>query len=296
MPEISVIIPFYNRIDWLIEAIDSVLCQSYSDYELVLVNDGSSDDISALKSFTDRENVRLISQKGEGPAQARNAGVRAAKGEYIAFLDSDDLFQPEKLAMQISFMKANPDALMTHTSYQRFEQKDNPQEIIHSGRFQAGFPDIYDGCPIATPTVMLRKDVLDRVGGFRAEVRIAEDVLLWACIAREGRIVGIDQALTLVRLHGSNAAIDYRAQITGESNIIRYGLARNDQIHWYKRRKLISIKYLNIAAYYLHYRDFTHAGKNSTAFVDLPSSPRLGFSISSNSARYRKWRQNGSNL
>jgi glycosyltransferase involved in cell wall biosynthesis len=275
MPEVSVIIPFYNRLDWVKEAIESVLNQTYPDYEVILVDDGSSEDTTSLDPFLKQDNISIYKQSNRGPAAARNLGIQRAKGIYIAFLDSDDLFISEKLAIQVQLMQEHPDVLLTHTSYQRIGLRGEALEVVHSGIFSGDvYPDIYNGCPIATPTVMVKKNVFEKIPGFNEDLRIAEDVLLWAEVSRLGPIIGIDKPLTQGRMHGQNSAMDYKAQIVGESNIIRYGLLNNRNIDWYQRRKILSIKYLNLTGYYYYYKDYKNVLRNIT--FSLFYHPRRG--------------------
>ncbi|MBN1536358.1 MAG: glycosyltransferase family 2 protein [Anaerolineales bacterium] len=263
MPVVSVIIPFCNRIAWLQEAIESVLSQTYTDYELILIDDGSSEDLSCLTKYLHLKNVFLHRQMNQGPAAARNFGIQQAKGSYIAFLDSDDQFTTDKLMKQVQLMDENTDVLLSHTSYQRVGSCASGQDVIHSGLFAGAlFPMIYNACPIATPTVMVRRRVFDQGLKFCQELRIAEDVLLWAEIARITFVLGIDEPLTLVRMHGQNSATDYRAQIIGEKNIIKYGLLQNKYIERQPRRKMISIKYFNIAAYHFHYGNYKETARS----------------------------------
>lgn len=275
MPTISVIIPFFNRVEWLTQAIESILRQSYQDYEIILVDDGSSEDLSTISKYLELLNVFIYRQNNKGPAAARNYGIKMAAGKYLAFLDSDDMFAPEKLEVQIKVMEENPEAVLSHTSYQRIEASGDPLDIVHSGTFCGFvFPQIYDGCPIATPTVMVKKKVFESVLGFNEKLRIAEDVLLWAEISRLGPILGVDQPFSLVRMHGQNSATDYKAQITGEANIIQYGLLHNSSINWYQRRRILSAKYLNLSGYFFYYRDYKNVLKN--LILSLYYYPRRG--------------------
>ena len=107
-PQISVIIPTFNRVRLVVQAIDSVLKQSFHDFEIVVIDDGSSDDTGAvIQQYTDPR-VRYIYQENTGLAGARNAGIRAARGQYVAFLDADDLFLPHNLDSHIAEIERHP--------------------------------------------------------------------------------------------------------------------------------------------------------------------------------------------
>src|SRR4030065_572228 len=107
MPRVSVVIPCYNNISYLRECLDSVLNQTLTDYEVILIDDGSTDGTSEIiQSYLPR--IKYLRQPNQGPAAARNAGIEAASGECIAFPEADDLWYPEKLEVQLKFMEANP--------------------------------------------------------------------------------------------------------------------------------------------------------------------------------------------
>lgn len=107
-PVVSVIIPTYNRADYIAQAIHSVLDQTYTNFEIIVVDDGSTDDTQhLLETFTD--NIRCLTTEKRGPAHARNVGMKSANGKYIAFLDSDDLYLPGKLELQVAFMESHPE-------------------------------------------------------------------------------------------------------------------------------------------------------------------------------------------
>jgi glycosyltransferase involved in cell wall biosynthesis len=253
MPVISVVIPFYNQLSWLKEAVESVINQTYPDFEILLVNDGSTDDVSIISPLLKSKKISYFYQSNRGPSAARNIGIQNSKGQYIAFLDSDDIFLLEKLFLQLKMFEEQPDAVLCHTSYQRIDEKGQPLEIIHSGLFTgAVYPFIYDGCPIAASTVMVRKKVFENCNVFNESIRIGEDILLWAEIANTGLVYGIDVPLTSVRMWGKNAATDHETQIIGDKNIIKYGILKAPHISWSRRRRFLSVKYQNLAYHYYH--------------------------------------------
>ena len=115
-PLVSVIIPFYNGVSWLEEAVESVFLQNYPNIEIIVVNDGSKEDVSQfLQKYGDR--IKYYYQENAGPGKARNNGLSHANGKYIALLDSDDLWTEGKLRYQINYMEENPHIMWSHTSY-----------------------------------------------------------------------------------------------------------------------------------------------------------------------------------
>ena len=210
---ISVIIPFHNRIDWTLEAVESVKKQTVGDVEIILVDDGSTETISV-------SGVRYLRQEHGGAARARNLGVSVAKGEWIAFLDSDDLFLTTKLARQLAFMQAGGFGL-SHTSYRRMGEDGNPGEVRNSGRLSGNlFPGLLTCCPIATPTVMGRAEI------FKAypfpELSIGEDVCLWITLASKYDFGGLDESLSLVRVGPGSASVNRKKSAKGLMNIASF--------------------------------------------------------------------------
>jgi glycosyltransferase involved in cell wall biosynthesis len=166
--------PVYNRIPWAVEALRSVLDQTYTDFEVVVVDDGSTEDPTPLM-MTDRR-VRYFRQENRGASAARNLGVSLARGRYVAFLDSDDLFAPDKLEKQVLAMEGSPHVAISHTSYILIDAEGETIDEVYSGRYSGKvYPGIYtDSHHIATPTVMVRSEALDRTLGFNEAVRCFE--------------------------------------------------------------------------------------------------------------------------
>jgi glycosyltransferase involved in cell wall biosynthesis len=219
---ISVIMPFYNRVPWTQEAVNSVLGQTHGHLELLLVDDGSTDDVETLRRAIQNEpRVCYLRQDNTGPARARNYGLTLAKGDYVAFLDSDDRFHPEKLARQLWFMVAQGLEL-SHTSYQCMDADGRPLDVRHSGRFSGQiFPEIIESCPIAPSTFMGRADIL-RKNPFPEAFQIGEDVCWLIRLAVSHPIGGLDEPLTDFRLGPETAADNYHKQVIGLTNILSY--------------------------------------------------------------------------
>jgi glycosyltransferase involved in cell wall biosynthesis len=217
--KVSVIIPFYNRVAWAIEAIRSVLEQTHQNLEVILIDDGSTDDLTPLVEFVGSDSrIKYFRQENSGPAKARNNGVERATGSYIAFLDADDLFYPTKLEVQLNFMQ-EAGLAFSHTSYHRMDLEGNVIGSISSGTLTGNvFPGIMASCPIAMPTVMARAEVLKR-NRFPEHFEIAEDVCLWITIASKYEIGGMDGVFSKVRVGPSTAALNKRKQAMGYINI-----------------------------------------------------------------------------
>lgn len=224
MPKVSVVLPFYNRISYTMESIRSVQNQTYPHWELLLIDDGSVEDSSPIQALADEEpRIRLFHQENQGVASARNYGIRQASGEYIAFLDSDDLWAKNKLEEQIAYMQAE-NCSFSHTSYQRIRADLSELEVVHSG-LQRGdiYPEVLSDCAITTSTVVMHRRVLaGRLDPFPSSFHIGEDVCLWIDIAAEYAVGGIDRPFTRFRVGNATAALDPQKQLTGLKNILSY--------------------------------------------------------------------------
>ena len=198
-PRVSVIIPTYNRSWCLSEAIDSVLSQTFQDMELIVVDDGSTDQTPALLSrYADR--LRVLRQTNRGVSAARNHGIQAAGGELIALLDSDDTWQPDKLARQVAFFDTHPDALICQTEeiWIRRGMRVNPK---HRHRKPSGW--IFEAslalCLVSPSAVMMRRELLQEMGGFDESLPACEDYDLWLRVSLRYPIHLIDAALVIKR-------------------------------------------------------------------------------------------------
>jgi len=223
MTKVSVIIPTHNRVSLVQRAISSVLAQTFTDYEIIVVDDGSIDDTGeVIKSRF--PGVRYFCAPHRGASAARNVGLSHAFGEYIAFLDSDDVWTPRKLAVQVAVMDDNWEVVLSHTSYVRIVDN-RESKTIHSGLFTG---NVYNRavirCPIALPTVMVRKSFLDV--GFNEDIRAGEDVVLWAHIALQYPILGINEPLAVISVNSHSHSQSATAQVEGVSNILKQAVLR----------------------------------------------------------------------
>jgi len=196
---ISIIIPTYNRDSLLKEAIHSVVEQSYKDWELIIVDDGSTDGTEGM--VPQHPQIRYIKQPHSGmPGQARNVGVSHAKSSLVAFLDSDDLWAPEKLERQLDFHKAHPQFLISHTreKWLRGDKVISQSKLRHKREGDI-FSDALDKCIIGPSTVMMDKGLYKAMGGFREDLEIAEDYEFWLRICDSCSIGYIDEPLITKR-------------------------------------------------------------------------------------------------
>jgi glycosyltransferase involved in cell wall biosynthesis len=234
----SVIVPFYNEVELARRAVDSVLDQIGARFEVILVDDGSTEDISPLQALSARDDrVRLLRQENAGPAAARNHGLLFAKGDYIAFLDADDVFLPHKISRQVSLMQRH-NALFSHTSYYvTYPGKHSDLGIWRSG-LQSGdcYPALVGSCGVATPTVMLHRSLIDEGFCFPVASKLGEDIAFWADVALRYLVLGIDEPLSIVEWSDSSAALSIEKQAEGLSGLITH--FRSHPIHSRNHRQI----------------------------------------------------------
>ncbi len=198
-PLVSVIIPTYNRRERVLEAIHSVLSQSYKSFELTVVDDGSEDGTrEALAGYGGRLNY--IFQENQGPSSARNRGIREAGGELISFLDSDDLWLGDKLRRQVALMEENPEARVCYTEevWIRNGRRVNPMKK-HAKLSGDIFERALELCIVSPSSAMLRRELLLEVGGFDEELPLCEDYDLWLRVASRHPFHLLPEALIVKR-------------------------------------------------------------------------------------------------
>jgi len=198
-PQVSVIIPTFNR-GWILkEAIDSVLTQDYKDFELIVVDDGSTDNTSEILASYGND-IRVLFQENKGVSAARNRGVAEASGQFIAFLDSDDLWLPQKLSTQLEFFNQTPDALICQTEevWIRNRRRVNPKKR-HKKPSGMIFEPSLELCLVSPSAVMIRRVLFDRVGEFDVTLPACEDYDLWLRISCRFPVHLIDTPLIIKR-------------------------------------------------------------------------------------------------
>ena len=199
-PLVSVIIPTFNRALMVIEAVESVLAQKFDDFEIIVVDDGSKDDTqNRLLAYKNR--ITFLSQKNKGVSAARNTGVKNAKGEFIAFLDSDDLWLPDKLSVQTDFfINQNRGALICQTEevWIRKGLRVNPCRK-HQKRDGFIFSESLHLCLVSPSAVMLKRSFFEKTGGFDENLPACEDYDLWLRVSCRYPIFLIDTPLIVKR-------------------------------------------------------------------------------------------------
>lgn len=202
MPLVTVVIPTFNRRHLIEEALDSVFAQSFTDYEVVLVDDGSTDGTETLVKKKYGERLRYIRQENQGISGARNTGIANASGKYVAFLDSDDKWLPQKLARQVAYMEAHPEIGLLSTKLARYELGDKSEVEICPVDFPKDFQMLLTGNNnVPTTTTMVRKECFEKSGIFDRSLPVAEDWDLWLRIAEHYGLACVDEVLAEHRDH-----------------------------------------------------------------------------------------------
>ena len=198
MAQVSVIIPTYNRARKVARAVASVLYQTYTDYELLVVDDGSRDHTAETLSLFPPWVIRLVHQENRGVSAARNTGIKASRAPLIAFLDSDDYWLPEKLAVQVSFFQAHPKAMACQTQeiWIRKGLRVNPRKkhLKPSGNV---FAPSLKLCLVSPSATMVRRSLLDEVDLFDEALPVCEDYDLWLRVSCKYPIHLIDKDLVI---------------------------------------------------------------------------------------------------
>ena len=215
---VSVIVPAYNRSRMLKEAADSVLNQDYPQFELIVVDDGSTDDTPELLAAYG-EKITIIREPNRGVSAARNRGIAAAKGELIAFLDSDDLWLPGKLAKQAAFFHARPEALICQTEeiWIRRGKRVNPKNRHRKLSGMIFEPSLHL-CLVSPSAVMMRRSLFEKVGLFDETLPACEDYDLWLRVSCRYPVFLIDTPLIVKR--GGHAD-----QLSAAPGLDRYRIA-----------------------------------------------------------------------
>lgn len=236
-PTVSVVIPAYNAEAFIADTIQSALDQTYRDLEIIVVDDGSSDSTMArVAAFGER--VRLHQQPNGGVARARNTGVSLAKGEWIAFLDADDLWLPSKLERQLACSTAP----MTFTDrYNIGDRGDLPEVQSHCQPMAGGdiFEALLGGNFITTTSVMIRRVLFEELDGFNVTFNGTEDWDLWLRVAEQHHIGFCPEPLTRYRLHGGGISRNFARMNRERLQVIARALARprgRTLSAWTKRR------------------------------------------------------------
>jgi glycosyltransferase involved in cell wall biosynthesis len=229
MPKVSVIIPVYGHAEYVLDSLDSVFAQSYTDFEVIVINDGSPDATeSILEPYISSGKIKYVCQENKGVSTARNHGLALASGDYVAFLDDDDMWPASKLEVQANQME-NCDAVVVGGSSHGFIDIDTHNadrasfdphkfELLNTINFFLGNPFTSPG------QVIIRKSALDVVGGFDEAIWGVDDLDLWIRLSRIGEIRQYEYMALYYRVHDANASLDLEKMARNTELVIRKNL------------------------------------------------------------------------
>ncbi len=208
--KISVIIPTFNRANFLIKTIDSVLEQNVEIDEIIIVDDGSNDNTQEICS---QYNIKYIYQDNQGVSSARNIGIRQATNDWIAFCDSDDIWHKDKIEKQISFHKNNPNILVSHTDeIWKFNDKIIKKKAHQKKPKGYCFIDNLNSCKIGASTLLLHKSILNNIGLFDEKLTACEDYDLWLRILEKYELGLVDEEL-IVKIAGHKGQLSFETSM-----------------------------------------------------------------------------------
>ena len=244
----SIVLPTFNRREFLPPAIESVFAQTLTDWELIIADDGSEADTKAyLRTVENLPGVQVLYLPHTGrPAAVRNAALREAHGEFVAFLDSDDIWLPMKLQTQIASLRRHPTCNWSYTRFVLVDASGNPTAWA---RRTGGWPvpggwildELVTGkTAIALPSVVVRRDLLVKVGNFDEELVGSEDYELYLRLAARSEVAAIDTALTLVRRHtqhfSGQGVVPFESNVRIIEGLLRSGTLEHLHPHLLEQR------------------------------------------------------------
>jgi len=203
---VSVVLPTYGRLPLLRKAVASVIGQTFSDWELIVVDDGSTDDTRAYLETIDDPRIRAIGLEHRGITSARNAGLRLARGEWVAFHDSDDLWLPEKLEWQLRRLIAQPTCRWSYTGYSFIDTEGAPlpERSALLPRPVSGYilePVLRFEVSTAVPTMLVHRSLIEEIGGFDPTMLFLSDYDFILRLAARSEVCALSETLALVREH-----------------------------------------------------------------------------------------------
>lgn len=262
-PRVSVVIPTYNRAHCIARAVDSVLRQTYEDFEVIVVDDGSKDNTAKiLAGYGDR--IRAIQQPNQGVSRTRNNGIALARGEFIAFLDSDDEWLPNKLERQVGFLDQHleiafvaclGDCYEADGSFNNSDEHCPPEYAAYqqSDSYQQFLTFLYSPFPQNMSRYMFRQDALREVGGFNQTINGSEDWELFLRLLKQGRAFGfVPERLVTYHLSDDGISLNLDEMLKGDEVVRRQYIETlaDTWTRWSVRSKFLARRYFATAMRY----------------------------------------------
>ena len=201
MPKVSVIMAAYNEEKYIKEAVNSILKQSFKDFELIIVDDGSKDRTSEILAGYDKEQLKIIHQENQGHAAARNKAIQLSSGEYIANLDANDISMPQRLKRQVAFLDQNSEIGMVGSAFIEIGERIQGRRLAINPTSDQGIREMLVklGCPLIHPSVMFRRSVIEKVGMYDEKLKNGADIELFGRIMKHFKVANLEEPLVIVR-------------------------------------------------------------------------------------------------
>lgn len=257
-PKVSVIITTFNRANYIRQAIESVFNQSYQDFEIIVIDDGSTDNTrEILKKYNNK--IRYLFQENRGLAYSRKLGASLSKGNYIAFLDSDDVWLPEKLKIQVDTLDKDPElALVCSESYVINDSGEIVGHLKRTSRDKESYINLFERDFILTLTVIVRRQCYNDIGGFDETLLGVDDYDCWLRLASKYKFKYLDFPLSKYRIHEHNMSKNLEIMLKEEIKIFKKGEIKKD-INFFKRRVRISKLYYLLAEHCYTKQNYANA-------------------------------------
>jgi glycosyltransferase involved in cell wall biosynthesis len=283
MPEVSVVIPAYNAAGYIGAAVDSVLNQTFDQLEVIVVDDGSTDDTAAVVAdMSDR--VRCLRQPNSGVSAARNKGIGESRGRYVAFLDADDVWLPEKLTKQLDALAAAPGSALCYSPFLVSDSDLRQIEVRSRGIHGDPLEELLvEGNVVGSPsTVVCRREVVQEAGGFDPQLSQCADWDMWVRLAALTQFTRVDQPLVKYRRHETSMSSDPRLLERDTLRVLEKGFALPDLDPKIaaKRRRAFGHAYMVLAGTYFRagrYRDFGRCAARSLSLDPRRAAYLVGF-------------------
>lgn len=208
---ISVLLPVFNADEYLKEAVESILSQSFSNFELLIIDDGSTDNSMDIASAFEDKRIRLFRRKHQGLIGTLNFGLEKAEGDWIARMDADDIALPDRLKLQQKYVSCNKDVVAVGGAAHLIGAKgiktgrtvtppNNHKALLRNSIYPGRSPSLIH------PTVMMKTEIVRQIGGYRKEFPVSEDTDVWLRLSRVGRLHSISEPVLLLRKHNENVS------------------------------------------------------------------------------------------
>jgi glycosyltransferase involved in cell wall biosynthesis len=282
-PEVSVLIPSYNHAHYLVYALYSVVSQSFSDWEAIVIDDGSTDDTQVVTAQFVDPRIRYIYQENHGLSAARNTGIREADSENIALLDADDIWQNDYLETMVTPLINHPELVAVYCGFQYIDQDGHEVgipslKVVPPEEFREYFAN--NGNWLVPSGVVFRKVFAEKEGCFDESLRAVEDGYLWSKLSRNGPFMGIPLPLVGYRRHDSNMSNDPQRMVSSKYKILEryHGSPQGDTSTWSERKKRSYTRYFKSAS--IRYLAFSDMQMSAYFFLRMQEiTPEAGTEI-----------------